>query len=224
MSVLNWLMPERVGEKKASDGAYPIGGEYVVDIDSYLNYQSHKHKTTEDGVCKGCLINSKELTERFLDEISENYSGIRVVFSVKAGFHIHVLDFDVRDWSSYNERSPLKSHEVARFLYTKHLNESVGGYDRHHFVVSSDVMRVITFPESLNGSTGMICSSLSNSAEFSRLGVDEILESARKARGIIQGVNFTPLDRLRVPSRLEPHRDGVVIWSQILCGGAEARR
>ena len=32
-SVLNWLMPERVGKKSSANRAYPIGGEYVVDID-----------------------------------------------------------------------------------------------------------------------------------------------------------------------------------------------
>lgn len=39
MSVLNWLMLERVAEKRASAYAYPIGGEYVIDIDYYLNYK-----------------------------------------------------------------------------------------------------------------------------------------------------------------------------------------
>ena len=29
MSVLNWLMPERVGEKRKAKHAYPIGGEYA---------------------------------------------------------------------------------------------------------------------------------------------------------------------------------------------------
>lgn len=43
MSVLNWLMPERVSEKKKANHAFPISGEYVVDVDHYLNYLSHSH-------------------------------------------------------------------------------------------------------------------------------------------------------------------------------------
>lgn len=34
MSALNWLMPERVGRKSKANRAYPIGGEYVIDIDN----------------------------------------------------------------------------------------------------------------------------------------------------------------------------------------------
>ncbi|MHA2162624.1 MAG: hypothetical protein ACXABF_09385, partial [Candidatus Thorarchaeota archaeon] len=30
---MDWLMPERVGEKNRSNKAYPIRGDYVVDID-----------------------------------------------------------------------------------------------------------------------------------------------------------------------------------------------
>ena len=67
MSVLNWLMPERVAEKGKANHAYPIGGEYVVDVDHYLNYLPHSHRTTEDGVCEGCLENSKEISLRLLD-------------------------------------------------------------------------------------------------------------------------------------------------------------
>ena len=44
MSVLNWLMPERVSDKPSSRAAYPTGGEYVVDVDSYLCYRKHSHR------------------------------------------------------------------------------------------------------------------------------------------------------------------------------------
>ena len=36
MFVLNYLMPERVGEKSEANRAYPIGGEYVADVDIHL--------------------------------------------------------------------------------------------------------------------------------------------------------------------------------------------
>jgi hypothetical protein len=58
--------------------------------------------------------------------------------------------------------------------------------------------RVITFPESLNGETGLVCSYLGNPVEFCNLKVYEILEQARRSKGITHGVNFVSADRLRV--------------------------
>jgi len=78
-----------------------------------------------------------------------------------------------------------------------------GGFDIHHFILSSDVLRVITFPESLNGETGLICSYLGGANEFSGLNVYEILESAKAAKGSNSGINFVSLDRLRVAPRVK---------------------
>ena len=121
MSTLNWLMPERVAEKGKANHAYPIGGEYIVDVDHYLNYLPHSHHTSEEGICEGCLENSKEISLRLLDAMGTNYSKFEIVFSGKRGFHLHVLDFDPSDWTKFNEANPIKSHEVARLIYTKYL-------------------------------------------------------------------------------------------------------
>jgi hypothetical protein len=59
-------MPERVGSKKESIRAYPVGGEYVLDLDSYLCYTPHGHRTEPEGFCYGCLAQAKELTEKLL--------------------------------------------------------------------------------------------------------------------------------------------------------------
>jgi len=103
MSVLNWLMPERVGSKGRANRAYPVGGEYVVDVDLHLMWRPHSHYKCRDGVCMGCLSISRDTTLALLDKIAENYSDLHVVFSGKKGFHIHVLDFDLRDWNRYDE-------------------------------------------------------------------------------------------------------------------------
>jgi DNA primase catalytic subunit len=70
MSSLNWLMPERVNTKEMSRYTYPIGGEYVIDIDRDMNYKPHRHHNTEDGICKECLGHAKELTEKILDIVT----------------------------------------------------------------------------------------------------------------------------------------------------------
>ena len=53
------------------------------------------------------------------------------------------------------------------------------------------------FPESTNGETGLVCSYLGGANEFSGLNVYEILEGAKAAKGITQGVNFVNV-RIRV--------------------------
>lgn len=173
-SVLNWMMPERVGKKRSANRAYPIGGEYVIDIDSNLLWRPHSHWKT-NSLCIGCLTIAYDMTLTLIEKILENYSDVQIVFSGKRGFHIHVLDFEVRDWTYYNGLNPLKSHEVARFLYTKHLKTACGGFDHHHFALSSDVMRVITVPGSLNGGNGLICKYIGGPKEFMEMDLAKLM-------------------------------------------------
>jgi hypothetical protein len=70
------------------------------------------------------------------------------------------------------------------------------GFDIHHFVLSSDVLRVITFPESMNGETGLFCSYLGGANEFSGLKIYEILEAVKSAKGHTSGINFVSADRI----------------------------
>ncbi len=44
MSVLNWLMSDRVGEKWKINYVYPVGGEFVLDIDVYWVWRLHLHR------------------------------------------------------------------------------------------------------------------------------------------------------------------------------------
>jgi DNA primase catalytic subunit len=105
MSVTDWLFPERVGPKRKARNAVPIGGEFFVDVDSYLRHRLHRHFKSACGVCEGCLEISKHIALEVCDEILENYSNLVVVFSGRRGFHIHVLDFDYRDWARPNPRA-----------------------------------------------------------------------------------------------------------------------
>ena len=127
-SVLDWLFPERVGKKYKANRAVPLGGEYVFDVDNHNVWIPHKNHVK--GICRECLFNAKQLTIHVCEAIEENYSKILVVFSGRRGFHIHVLDFNLRDWTYYNGRNPIKSHEVARFKYTKLLASICDGFNR----------------------------------------------------------------------------------------------
>jgi hypothetical protein len=179
MSVLDYLFPERVGLKSKAKYAYPIGGEYVVDVDNYLfrGIDTHEHPRT--WICMECLEIARKYTIRLSELIEENYSNIMIVFSGARGFHIHVLDFKVGDWTYYNEHDPVKSHEVARFRYTLHLSRQLDTrFDEPHFTLSVDPMRVISVPYSLNGSTMLICKPIGSRVDLERKSVTRILDEA----------------------------------------------
>ena len=106
------------------------------------------------------------------------------------GFHIHVRDFKVRDWTFYDPGKPLKSHEVARRKYVEMLNEyAPEAFDKSHYVLSCDVTRVMTLPETLNGETGLICSAYDLS-QFKLKSVKDIVEKARGRKHITERANW----------------------------------
>jgi DNA primase catalytic subunit len=199
-SVLNYASAERVSSEKKSSKAYPYrSSEYVVDVDSYLAYEPHSHRTRNNEPCKGCIVNAYNLCNKVLAVIEDNYSDIRVVFSGRQGFHIHVFDFKIEDHTHIDERNLLKSHEVARFKYTSQLAEMVPqAFDRSHITLSCDPMWVLSMPESLNAETGCACSYLGDSKQFRRLSVDEILRKAKGAKASIKGLNWSSATNLEV--------------------------
>jgi hypothetical protein len=50
-----------------------------------------------------------------------------------------------------------ESHEAARFKFSKTIDLETYVFDRHHFILSVDPMRVISVPNSLNAETGLKC-------------------------------------------------------------------
>jgi len=80
-----------------------------------------------------------------------------------------VLDFDLRDWTYYNDRNPIRSHEVARFKYTKLLATQRYGFNRSHFTVAADLIRIVSLPYSLNADSGLICVPVGNRRSLENL-------------------------------------------------------
>jgi hypothetical protein len=181
-SVLDWLFPERVGRKYKARYAVPIGGEYVVDIDSYVIHRRHKHRYAGKlGVCYDCIEISRNLAVQACERIEEYYSKATVVFSGRRGFHIHVLDFNIRDWTHYNEKNPVKSHEVARLKFSSLLALETYTFDRHHFILSVDPMRVMSVPQTLNAETSLICLHIGNRKDLDACSARAIIERANPA-------------------------------------------
>ncbi len=194
MSVLNYLFPERVGLKSRAKYAYPVGGEYVVDVDNYLfrGIETHEHPRT--WICIACLGVARKYTIRLAELVEENYESIVIVFSGARGFHIHVLDFNVRDWTRYNEHDPVKSHEAARLRYTLHLARQLDArFDEPHFTLSVDPMRIISVPQTLNASTGLVCRLIGSRVDLERKSVSRILDEANPSLTIWGGFSQLPL-------------------------------
>jgi hypothetical protein len=192
MSVLNWLFPERVSEKQRSKHAYPISGEYVVDIDANSVWRYHPSCNMHKKICLPCLRLAKDATIEVLEKIEENYSNINVVFSGHRGFHVHVWDFDLEDWTRYDVTNPVKSHEVARFLYTRHLKKGFGDFDRWHFLVSSDTMSIISFPYSLNAKSGHVCTFIGNRKDLEMKKTRDILRESEVLK-FLYNTDFKPM-------------------------------
>jgi len=137
------------------------------------------------------------------EAIEENYSKIQIVFSGRRGFHAHVLDFSLRDWTYYNERDPIKSHEVARFKYSRILASRCEGFNRAHFILASDPMRIVSVPYSLNAATGLVCIPIGDRQTLERLTVDDLIKNASLFSRSLE--TKTALDLLQThPEPLEP--------------------
>jgi DNA primase catalytic subunit len=103
-SVLNWLLPERVGKKYKASYCASLNGEYFIDIDGNLGMVKHEHKLEPiSDECFECLGMSKRLTLQVCEAIQLYYHKTAIVFSRRSGFHVHVLDFSYEDCSPHEE-------------------------------------------------------------------------------------------------------------------------
>jgi DNA primase catalytic subunit len=177
MSVLDYLMPERVGTKDRTD-CYPVGGEFLVDVDSYLWRRPHKHSFDNHGVCDGCLEISRQLTLEAADQVGRYYDDMAIVFSGRRGYHLHTLDFDVHDWVRYDPRDPFGSQAAARFRFLKIIEPVSHVFDRIHFTVSVDPLRIVSVPGSVNGETGLVCSFVGTPSDLERRSTRSILDES----------------------------------------------
>jgi DNA primase catalytic subunit len=179
-SVLDWLFPERVSKKYKARYCVPLNGNYVVDVDSYMVLFKHDHKLDlEWNICELCLNMARELTLDLCDAIEKYYSRLTIVFSGRMGFHVHVLDFDYRDFVSFREMDPIWCHHASRFKFTRLLQKQTHVFNRAHFNVSVDPMRVVTVPNTLNAKTGLICSYLGDRKNFEKFTIRQILERSK---------------------------------------------
>jgi hypothetical protein len=179
-SVLNWLFPERVGKKWKARYCVPLNGEYVIDVDSYMMIFKHNHRVDEGWhVCQECLDMSKHLTLQLCEVIEKYYQKLAIVFSGRMGFHVHVLDFNYHDWVGYREKDPIWCHHSARFKFTKLLQKQTHVFDRAHFTVSVDPMRVVTVPNTVNPKTGLVCRFIGSPKDLETLTISELVEASK---------------------------------------------
>lgn len=179
-SVLNWQFPERVSKKCMAPCSVPLNGEYVIDVDSHLMLFKHEHKVDDHWlVCEHCLGMAKTLTLQLCDIVKKYYSKVAVVFSGCAGFHVHVMDFNYWDWVQYHWHDPIWAHAAARHKFTRLLQKQTRVFDKAHFTVSVDPMRIVTVPNTVNGKTGLRCSFVGTPTDLELLSIPEMLERSK---------------------------------------------
>ena len=108
--------------------------------------------------------------------IEENYGDYPIVFSSKRGFHIHVFDFDYKDWCNCNFKDAVKCQEAARYRYAKLLKLNHNLF--FNFVTSVDPMRVMRIPGSVNGWTGLIALPIGKRGDLERISISHLLARA----------------------------------------------
>jgi len=81
----------------------------------------------------------------------------------------------------YREKDPIWCHSASRFKFTKLLQKQTHVFDRKHFTVSVDPMRVVTVPNTVNGKTGLVCSFIGDSEDFERLTIPELLDKSKES-------------------------------------------
>jgi hypothetical protein len=89
------------------------------------------------------------------------------------------MDFDYHDWAPYRMRDPIWCHAASRFKFTKLLQKQTHVFDRVHFTVSVDPMRVVTVPNTVNGKTGLICTFMGSPRELEKLTIPEVLDKSK---------------------------------------------
>jgi hypothetical protein len=82
-------------------------------------------------------------------------------------------------WLPYREEDPIWCHAASRFKFTKLLQKQTHVFDRAHFTVSVDPMRVVTVPNTVNGKTGLVCRFIGTPIDLERLSIPEILEMSK---------------------------------------------
>ena len=177
MSVLDYLFPERVSGKDRTD-CYPVSGELLVDVDSYLFRKPHLHAFDNHLICEGCLEISRRLTLEAADEIGRYYTDMAIVFSGRRGFHLHVLDFQAGDWARPDPRDPFGFQAAARFRFLKLVEPVSHAFDRIHFTVSVDPLRIASVPGSINGESGLVCSLVGSVSDLERRSARSVVDNS----------------------------------------------
>jgi len=89
------------------------------------------------------------------------------------------MDFDYHDWASYTQEDPILCHSASRFKFTKLLQKQTHVFDRAHFTVSVDPMRVVTVPNTINGKTGLVCRFIGTPKDLEILNISELLDMSK---------------------------------------------
>jgi hypothetical protein len=67
----------------------------------------------------------------------------------------------------------------SQFKFTKLLQKQTHCFDRTHFTVSVDPMRVVTVPNTVNAKTGLACRFIGTPKDLELLTIDEVLEASK---------------------------------------------
>ena len=86
------------------------------------------------------------------------------------------MGFDYKRYVKPNPRDPIRVQASARFKYARSL--VAHAWDRTHFILSCDPLRVMTIPNTLNLETGPVCLQIGSPGVLENLDMRRLVEKA----------------------------------------------
>jgi DNA primase catalytic subunit len=146
-----WLDPQRLGPrdlKKAKRGGYMVAHNVFLNQGLYFDID-----------LKASLPDAAHHLLRLRDLLASRwgFEDFQAVYSGSKGFHLYVLDFDIRDFVKEIEADPRKredQHPVAKAQFTEAAVKAGIAVD---VAVTLDPRRILRVPGTVHGKTLNLC-------------------------------------------------------------------
>jgi DNA primase catalytic subunit len=167
-STATWLDSQNVGPKELRENSPGFQFAYNVFLAQELYF---------DIDVAGSLEQAKFWTRKLMEHLEKDYGfqSILPVYSGNKGFHLHVYDFDIKNWISNVSPHPAVRELQTQEVKVKIVNDLMDKGLVFDADVTVDTRRIIRLPGSVNGKTLNICQIVDDLESFQpqRLGNED---------------------------------------------------
>lgn len=146
-----WLDPQRLGPrdfKKAKRGGYPVAHNVFLNQGLYFDIDIK----TSLAEAAAHLLRLRDLMAR-----EWGFEEFKAVYSGSKGFHLYVLDFELRDFVKQVEADPRKREDQHPVVKAKFTEAAVKAGIAVDVAVTLDPRRILRVPGTVHGKTLNLC-------------------------------------------------------------------